>query len=120
MAKSKTFKVGDIALTNDDVKLLNQIWRNEYPDCVTFEEMIRRLAIQIILQECKNRKSLNLYKRWNEKKESFQQFIARLDKEGYPTADVEKRKADKDEADREKALESASNPEMKDEDLKAA
>jgi hypothetical protein len=84
MKKQHFIKIETIALSDDEHKLLNQIWRDEYSDCVTLEEMVRRLARQKIVQRCRIRRAFNIYDKRRKDGESLDEILDNLRQRKYP------------------------------------
>ena len=77
MKQFKKFQIDSINVTLSDEKLLNQIWRDVYPDCASLEEVLRRLLLQKVRKEVKIRSAFNLYKKMrsnSEPEEIFKQL----------------------------------------------
>lgn len=89
MKKQHVINVDAIVLSNDEHKLLNQIWRDEYSDCVTLEEMVRRLARQKIVQRCRIRRAFNIYVKRRKNGESLNDILNNLRKRNYPVDGIE-------------------------------
>ena len=62
----KLISISALSFSNSDVKLLNQVWRQEYNDCASIEEVARRLALNGIQRILRIYKSFNFYKKMRE------------------------------------------------------
>jgi len=99
MLQKKHFTIAPINLTRSEEKLLNQIWRDEYPDCATLEEMLRRFLLQKVRREVKIRSAFNIYKKMRRNSEP-EEIFARLRKDDLPE-DVIRAKMAKDKEEKE-------------------
>ena len=107
MKQFKKFQIDSINVTLSDEKLLNQIWRDVYPDCASLEEVIRRLLLQKIRKEVKIRSAFNIYKKMR-KNAKPEEIFEKLKKKKLPDDSV-KKQMEEDKKQEEEDNENASD-----------
>ena len=71
----KEINIASFLFSKDEIKLLKQIWRQDYPDCASLEEVTRRVALKGIKRELGIRKSFNVFKKMRNDGKSLNEII---------------------------------------------
>jgi hypothetical protein len=101
MKQNKLFNIDAINVTLSDEKLLTQIWRDEYPDCASLEEVLRRLLLQKVKKEVKIRSAFNMYKKMRKNAEP-EEIFKQLKEKKLPGKLVKKKMEEDKEKEKEK------------------
>ena len=94
----KSIKIGTLNFTQTEMKFLNQLWREDYSDCASIEEVVRRIAFKGTLKAIRIKKAFNIY--WKRRKagKSSNQIIEELKKRKMEYESVKKHSEKENEA----------------------
>ena len=65
---NKSISIAALTFSTKDTKVLEQIWREQFPDCASLEEVTRRLALKGVLKELAIQRSFNVYRKMRKTK----------------------------------------------------
>jgi len=65
---NKSISIAALTFSTKDAKVLEQIWREQFPDCSSLEEVTRRLALKGVIKELAIQRSFNVYRKMRKTK----------------------------------------------------
>ena len=86
----QNIQIAPLDFSTTEAKLLKQIWREDYPDCASIEEVTRRLALKGISSALRMRATFNIFRKMRNAGQSWEEIAQTLEKRGLDWEAVKK------------------------------
>ena len=71
-------QIASFTFSTSEIRLLKQIWRNDYADCASLEEATRRIALNGIKRSIGLRKAFNVLKKMRDAGHTVDEIVQSL------------------------------------------